>query len=356
MMNKLTAISLFSGAGGDTIGLEAAGFEVIAYSEIWDKARLTHDKNFPDSKWLGEDVSGDITKITDDEFRKYAGKVDLIFAGFPCQGFSHAGKKDSNDPRNKLFWEFVRATEIIQPRWIIGENVAGLLKRKTDDGQEMISNVIAKAFEDIGYKLAEPEILNAEDFGVPQKRRRVFFVGNKEGIEFSFPQPTHKKDEFVGIKSVLESSVENVVEIDPASVAHFKHENIFNITQESPLCMEKPHPFLKLRASEDRISFGKRISPNHIELSDLEAPTKTIHCGYAFQPRLFVPIKYKEKFYAREFTISELAQIQSFPKEYQFVGSKADIIKQIGNAVPPMLSKVIAEKIIDLDPVLKKRK
>jgi len=113
--------------------------------------------------------------------------------------------------------------------------------------------------------------------------------------------------------------------------------------------LENPHPFLKLRSSEDRISFGKRISPNHIELSDLNNPTKTIHCGYAFQPRLFVPIKYKNKFYAREFTISELAQIQSFPKDYKFSGTKADIVKQIGNAVPPMLSKVIADEIIKTD-------
>ena len=196
--------------------------------------------------------------------------------------------------------------------------------------------------------MAQPKVLNAEDFGVPQKRRRVFFVGNNQNIDFSFPAPTHNKETFTGIKTVLEKNITNAIEINPESIPHFNHDNVFNITGETEICLSNPHPFLKLRASEDRVSFGKRISPNHIELSDLDAPTKTIHCGYAFQPRLFVPIKYKEKFYAREFTVSELAQIQDFPKDYKFHGNKADIIKQIGNAVPPKLSNVIATKILTL--------
>jgi DNA (cytosine-5)-methyltransferase 1 len=356
LKKKLTAMSLFSGAGGDTVGLEDAGFKVIAYSEIWNKARETHDLNFPDSEWLGSKVGGDITQISDEEFKKYQGKIDLIFAGFPCQGFSHAGKKDSDDPRNKLFWEFVRATEIIKPKWIIGENVAGLLNRKTDDGQGMIGDIICEAFEGIGYTMAEAQVLNAEDFGVPQKRRRVFFVGSRDGIKFDFPEPTHLKDNFVGIKNVLEQNLEKAIEIDPDKIPHFNHDNVLDIDSKIDLCLKTPHPFLKLRASEDRISFGKRITPNHIELSDLEAPTKTIHCGYAFQPRLFVPIRYKDKYYSREFTTSELAQIQSFPKNYKFSGHKNDIIKQIGNAVPPVLSKVIAQEIIKIDPSLIKRK
>jgi len=348
MKKQLTAISLFSGAGGDTVGLEQAGFKVIAYAENWLKAKETHDKNFPNSEWLGSDVKGDITKISDEEFAKYKGKVDLIFAGFPCQGFSHAGKKDINDPRNKLFWEFVRATKIIQPKWIIGENVAGLLKRKTDDKQGFIGDIILNAFEEIGYKMATPQVLSAEEYGLPQKRKRVFFVGNNQNKEFEFPKPTHNKKNFVGIKTILENKIENAIEFNPDEVADFNEENILHISEDIDISVENAHPFLKLRASENRISFGKRISPNHIELSDLETPTKTIHCGYSFQPRLFVPIKYKNKYYTREFTLNELAGIQGFPKDYKFVGSKNDIIKQIGNAVPPVFAKVIAQKILEL--------
>ena len=344
---KLKAISLFAGAGGDTLGLENAGFDVVAYSEIWNKARETHNLNFRNSKFLGMDGDGDITKIKDEEFLKYQGKIDLIFAGFPCQGFSQAGKKDINDPRNRLFWEFVRATKIIKPKWIIGENVAGLLNRKTDDNNGLIADVIVKAFEDIGYKMAKPKVLNSEEFGVPQKRRRVFFVGNNQNLEFEFPKPTHNKNNFIGIETILDKNIENAIEINPNIIPNFNYNNILNIENKTNILLKSPHPFLKLRASEDRISFGKRISPNHIELSDLKNPTKTIHCGYAFQPRLFVPIKYKNKFYAREFSISELAQIQSFPKDYKFVGNKGDVIKQIGNAVPPKLAFVLAKKVID---------
>ena len=345
MKKEFTAISLFSGAGGDTLGLERAGFRVIAYSEIWNRARETHELNFPHSKLLGEDVNSDITKITYNEFKKYRGKIDLIFAGFPCQGFSHAGKKDPNDERNKLFWEFVRATDIIKPKWIIGENVAGLLNRKTDDKESFIRDIILNAFEDIGYNMAEPKVLSAEEFGVPQKRKRVFFVGNNSNIDFKFPLPTYNRTNFIGIATILEQSLSNLIEINPDKIPYFDEENILIIDNDLEMDFNA-HPFLKLRASEDRISFSKRVSPNHIELSDLSKPTKTIHCGYSFQPRLFVPIKYKDKYYAREFTLRELAQIQDFPFDYKFSGNKNDIIKQIGNAVPPKLSEVIAREII----------
>ena len=177
----MKAISLFAGCGGDTLGLENAGIEVIGFVEFWNRAIETHKLNFPNSEFIGRSVNGDITKITDEEFLKFRGKIDILFAGFPCQGFSHAGKKDPNDKRNKLFWEFVRATKLIQPKWIIGENVAGLMHRKTDDGQSKISEVIVNAFEEIGYKMAEPKVLKAEEYGVPQKRMRLVLLASLLG-------------------------------------------------------------------------------------------------------------------------------------------------------------------------------
>ena len=346
-MKQLKAISLFSGCGGDTIGLEEAGFKVVAHSEIWSKAKKTHNLNIPNSELLGDILTnGDITKIRKTHLEPYIDKIDLLFAGFPCQGFSNAGKKDINDPRNKLFWEFIRVAAILKPQWIIGENVAGLLNRKTDDKQNMVSNIINSAFKDIGYKMAKPTILKAEDYGIPQKRRRVFFVGNLNNIDFKFPNPTHIKSNFKPIKDILDNSIDGIIEINEKIIDNFNKTKAFKVSDNLELNSIKPHPFLKLRLSEDKISFGKRVSPNHIELCDINAPTKTIHCGYSFQPRLFVPILYKNKLYAREFTLNELAKIQDFPSNYKFYGNKNDIIKQIGNAVPPILSKVIAEKII----------
>ena len=348
----MKAISLFAGCGGDTLGLENAGIEVVGFVEFWNKAIETHKLNFPNSKFIGEEFKGDITKIPDEEFLKYEGKIDILFAGFPCQGFSHAGKKNPNDSRNKLFWEFVRATKLIKPKWIIGENVAGLLHRKTDDGESDVADIIFKAFEDIGYKMAIPKVLKAEEYGVPQKRRRVFFVGSKENIEFKFPKPLHSKHNLPTIRNLIELTNINSAEYNPKDIHELKEEDIlYYDSDEEP--KGKPHPYLLVKLKEGKISFGKRISPHHIELANLDSPTKTIHCGYSFQPRLYVGIKNNLGFFVREFTYKELAQIQGFPKDYKFSGNRENIIKQIGNAVPPKLVEVIAKEIIIRDESLK---
>ena len=116
-MKKYKALSLFSGAGGDTLGLEKAGFEVTHFVEFDNDAIKTHKKNFKKSKHLlSSKGSKSIVDIEDYIFESLKGKIDIIFAGFPCQGFSHAGKKIEGDERNKLFYEFVRAVRIIKPR------------------------------------------------------------------------------------------------------------------------------------------------------------------------------------------------------------------------------------------------
>ena len=177
----MKAISLFSGMGGDSLGMKKAGFEVIAHSEINPVFQQTHKVNFPDCQLIG---TGDLSKTTDDELASFAGDplgpVDLIFAGFPCQGFSNAGQKKVNDPRNTLFKEFLRATKIIQPNYIIGENVKGLLSRKNFEGRNYI-DLIKESFEEEGYKIFY-ETLLASDYGLPQKRERLFIVGIKESI------------------------------------------------------------------------------------------------------------------------------------------------------------------------------
>jgi len=349
----MKALSLFAGCGGDTLGLENAGLNVIGFIEFWNKAIETHLLNFPNSKFIGEEFKGDITKIPDEEFLKYEGQIDILFAGFPCQGFSHAGKKDPNDMRNKLFWEFVRAAKLIKPKWIIGENVAGLLHRKTDDGESDVSEIIVNAFKEIGYNMAEPKVLKAEEYGVPQKRRRVFFVGSREGLNFEFPKPLHTQHNLPSIRNLIELTNLNSVEYNPQDVHELKDEDIlYYDSDEEPT--GKPHPYLLLKLKEGKISFGRRISPHHIELANLDAPTKTIHCGYSFQPRLYVGLKNNKGFFVREFTNKELAQIQGFPKEYKFAGNRLDIVKQIGNAVPPKLVEEIAREIIKRDDSLKK--
>jgi len=321
-----TAISLFSGAGGDTLGMEKAGIKVIAFSENNSKCVATHKAMFPDSKWLGESVKGDLSKIPDSEFEPYANKTFMVFAGFPCQGFSNAGKKAVSDPRNRMFYQFLRVVGIVRPEWIMGENVAGLLTKKTDDGESKVIDVIQACFSEIGY----PVVFNVYDMstvGVPQSRKRLAIVGNRLSIQFQMPVFNLPK---VGLRHILEPSLEGAIET---------HLNLpEDCIVEIPDSMEPtgtPHPFMVLKYEQNLISFRKRDSPIHSEVIDTSKPCKTLICAYTFQPRLYVGLKKPNgKMYIRCLLVREAGQIQGFPADHAFVGSHDDAIKQIGNAVP----------------------
>jgi len=204
-MSPLTALSLFSGCGGDTLGMTNAGIDVIAYSELKKTFQETHELNFENSKLIG----GDITKINDEEFEKLSGKIDIIFGGFPCQSFSNAGKKNPDDSRGQLYLQFIRAARIIKPKYIIGENVKGLLTRKTSNGENFI-DIIVKGFNDIGYT-CHYKVLKAHEHGVPQKRERLFIVGSLDpDFRFEFPEPC--EDE-VNLKDILTFDMEGALRV-----------------------------------------------------------------------------------------------------------------------------------------------
>jgi DNA (cytosine-5)-methyltransferase 1 len=338
----MKAISLFAGAGGDSLGLQYAGLSVIAFSENNKDAVKTHLRMFPDSKWLGESVKGDITKIPDSEFEPYANQIKVVFAGFPCQGFSNAGKKDVNDPRNKMFYEFLRVVRVVQPEWIVGENVAGLLTKKTDDGESSVIEVIQKEFQAIGYQIVY-KVYDVSSVGVPQSRKRLIIVGNRMNIPFVMPAFDYPKQ---GIVSILEKSLEDAIEctLNPPN-----HCVVELDTQMTPF--GTPHPYLVRKLNENNISFGKRDSPHHAEVLDTRKPCKTIICAYTFQPRLYVCLRDPtKKMFIRCLTTRELAQIQGFSDTHEFSGNKQSIIKQIGNAVPAKLIQMITQSLLSAAP------
>ena len=154
---------------------------------------------------------GNVVNTTDDEFSKYKGKINLIFAGFPCQGFSNAGKKKINDPRNTLFREFLRAVKLIEPEYIIGENVKGLLSRKTSDNRNYI-DVITEEFEKIGYNI-KSSLMKAHEYGVPQKRERLIIIGVKKslGKEPKFPEKLNRN---VNLKNIIKFNMYGAHKID----------------------------------------------------------------------------------------------------------------------------------------------
>ena len=353
----MKAISLFSGMGGDSLGLKQAGFNVIAYSEFNKAAIKTHDANFPGATLIGKSVGGDITKVSDEEFEKYKGDVDLIFAGFPCQGFSNAGKKKENDPRNTLFKEFLRATRIIQPTYIMGENVKGLTSRKTSDGENYI-DVITEEFKKLDYDI-EYRVLDCSKFGVPQKRERLFILGRKSSTctGINWPKADKKKTD---LTSIVSFSMEGTVSVDSELVEQLdvnEQSIIRNLDDFSE--GSSPHPYLlsKLNADDDKLSyagkdydmlfsFGKRVSPIHCEVVNVLNPSKTIICSYDHQPRFFVLQENGKGYFLRSFTVDELKQIQSFPKSFKVLGSTKEQIVQIGNAVPPSMVRQLAQALI----------
>ena len=354
----MKAISLFSGGGGDTSGMQEAGVDVVAYSEILDIAQQTHELNFKNTVLMGKEVKGDITKTKNEELRNKYENVDLIFAGFPCQGFSKAGKKQQDDPRNTLFKEFVRVVNEIQPRYIIGENVKGLLTRKTSSNEKYI-DVIQQSFETIGYKTIF-KICNLTDYGVPQKRERLIILGTRHDIQpVSFPSSSLSSSSDLSLVNIVSFDMTGAIQItkDMYDMENKIPEECIITDLENTETTNHPHPYLVMKANTKNatynnihytslLSFGKRDSPIHCEIINIQRPSKTIICTYDHQPRLFVPLKNKNGYFLRCLLPYELKQIQGFQKDYNFKGNIKQQILQIGNAIPPPIVCHITKHIL----------
>ncbi len=362
------AVSLFSGMGGDTLGMTQAGCKVIAYNELKPTFCKTHHENFPDCELICDTIENkkksvtinDISKVSDASFVKYKGKTDVLFAGFPCQGFSNAGKKAVDDPRNTLFLEFLRAAKLLEPSLIIGENVKGLLSRKTSTN-ELYIDVIVAEFEKIGYNVIY-QVFKTEKFNVPQSRERLIIIGVKKDNPYGwtpkFPTEMSCKP---NLKSIVKYSMEGAAKVDPNWFEEIPEECIISDLSDTKTYPDNngAHPYLMSMINADEasrfyadkqheylFSFGKRNSPIHCEIVDIRQPSKTIICTYDHQPRLYVPIQNASGCYLRMFTPDELKQIQGFPSDYKLCGNMKEQIVQIGNAVPPPLIKAVVEKII----------
>tara|TARA_B100000676_G_C18035013_1_gene821219 strand:+ start:163 stop:1227 length:1065 start_codon:yes stop_codon:yes gene_type:complete len=350
--SEMKAISLFSGMGGDTLGIEQAGVNVVGFNEINKRFIETHNSNFSNCKFIGESTT-DIMKIPDDEIKKI-GNINLIFAGFPCQGFSNAGKKMPSDPRNTLFREFARFTKLLKPDYIIGENVKGLLSRKTDKDENFI-DVITNEFKNLGYDI-KYQVFKTHEYGVPQKRERLIIIGARSELNkpLNFPEPFETD---VSLKNIVKFSMEGTIPFDFSGLEIPEECIIKDLDNEEP--HSNPHPYLKSKVEanlekrtykdkvyDSLISFGKRDSPIHCEIIDIRNPSKTIICSYDHQPRLYVPIQNKNGKFIRCLLPDELKQIQGFPANFEVLGNLKEKIVQIGNAVPPPLVKQVVEKLI----------
>jgi len=178
--------------GGDSLGIQEAGFEIIAFNELDEAAVKSHLNNFPHSILIQDPTQkkkdrNNIQIIPDETFLPYKDKIDLVFAGHPCQGFSNGGKKLPDDPRNTLFREFARVCRLVKPKYIIGENVDGLLNRKTATGEKYME-VIVKEFKDIGYNVVY-QVCHTVQYGIPQRRKRLVYVGLRHDLKQTYTFP-----------------------------------------------------------------------------------------------------------------------------------------------------------------------
>lgn len=339
---KFTGLSLFSGCGGFSLGFRSAGCEIKGFVEIDDGLASIYEKNFPTTERLGSDI----TQISSDTFREFksrVGNVDVIIGGPPCQGFSLSGKRKVDDPRNYLFQDYMRVIDIFQPKIAVIENVRLLTSMKSKTGG-LVKDQIADELERHGYDARLFEV-NACNFGVPQHRERVFFMAVRKDLRKSptFPIPEFLKSAsrsdgtrpvrtFADACSDLEylESGQTSDDCFHNAVKHPDHviEWLWDVPQGAS-AHDNEDP--KLRPPSGYNTTYKR------QIWDEPASTVQTTFGMISGCRNVHPIA------TRSLTIREAARLQSFPDSYKFCGSLGTIRTGIGNAVPPLLARRVAQ-------------
>ncbi len=336
----MKAISLFSGAGGMDVGFKNAGFTIVAANEMDKQACNTFHENHPETELFEgsiDDYGSKLCKFTD---------IDIVFGGPPCQGFSVAGKMDLNDPRSKLIFNFCSIVETIEPKAFVMENVKALgsLRKFENVRSELVSRL-----QKAGYSVTI-HILNAKDFGVPQSRERVFFIGVKNGF-----QPILASS-FNRYKKAAPTLREVLAPLGMPGTKRNKHICKAKITLAvKPVLRKSPYAGMLFNgqgrplnpdgwATTLPASMGGNRTPiidnNHLYYggdSWVEQYHQHLIKGEKPQGMHNVPT------YLRRLTISEAAIIQTFPHTYKFIGSTSKIYSQIGNAVPCDLANVVAK-------------
>lgn len=344
MSNKTyNVIDLFCGCGGFSLGFELAGFNVILGIDVWKDALSTFQHNHRASKILQADLS---VLEPSETLPLIDGKaVDVIIGGPPCQGFSLAGKRIVDDIRNKLYKNFVNFVAYYKPKAFVMENVPNILSI----GGGVVRDSIIKDFSDLGYTI-EFSILTASDYGVPQNRKRAIFVGFLSGHHFTFPTPypTEKVTAWEAISDLPEESVEdgNDYPCEPKSpyqaLMRANSTGLFN--HQTTAHNDKTIDIISL------VPDGGNYKDLPAELRD----TRKVHIAWtrlnSKKPSFTIDTGHRHHFhysYNRIPTARESARIQSFPDAFYFTCSRTSQLKQIGNAVPPLLGQAIAKSLLE---------
>lgn len=391
--NKMSysVLDIFAGAGGFSLGFQLAGAEIVGAIESDKWACETFQFNHPKAAI----AQGDITTIPDEKIIDYFGKFqpDIILGGPPCQGFSICNKNngDPKDPRNSLFQEFLRVGRLLKPKVMIMENVPNLIKAKTKD-KKLVIEIIASELNRLGYNVHH-QIMEARDYGIPQIRKRLFIIA-AENIKHPFPAKTHQSNDNLDLFSFnldrcpnLWDAISDLPEIEAREGAEEMDytkppqneyqqmlrngsQKVFNhkAMNHSKRLVER---FASMRWGHSTSDVPVHLRPlkrNSHQLSDkiYDQNNRRMHPN---RPCHTIPASFYANFVHpyknRNFTAREGARIQSFPDWYVFKGKPTVVshklleregrlqekhlcqYNQIGNAVPPLMAKAIAENILN---------
>lgn len=335
----MRSVSLFSGAGGMDVGFKRAGFDIIAASELDAHACATFRANHPETSLYEGDITDTLERLA------AIRNVDIVFGGPPCQGFSVAGKMDPNDPRSKLIFSFADVIDVLKPRVFVMENVKalGALSKFSDIRRELMTR-----FSKSGYTVTM-HILNAKDFGVPQSRERVFFIGVKSSIKPASPQKFRK---YISKPPSLREAIGH---LGPAGCSTNSRVCNAKVTLASkPILRKSPYAGMMFNGQGRPLNPDGWASTLPASMGGNRTPIVDEKHLYGNSPS-WVEHYHRHLMsggmpygmddvpdFLRRLTVDEAILLQGFPADYKFCGPQSRVFAQIGNAVPCKLAQVVA--------------
>ena len=371
---KKILIDLFCGAGGLSLGFEMANFRVNLAIEIEEKYYRAYKRNHPETLSLNKDITELKCKEISDKFLQNK-EIEGIIGGPPCIGFSTVGNRRPDDPRNMLIFYFIQWVKYFKPKFFVMENVPGILSM----GKGKVVEKVVDLYKEIGYA-CKMETLLAADYGVPQLRQRVFFIGTQDNSIPSFKiQKTNRnnnqtkselKKNTLHPYLTVQDAISDVLNIEPFTkkrkddmIKKYSHQPKTryqkylrkNSTELYDHFAPNHSKLVRNRISHIKPGFNHSSLPKEYQLKGgypniygrlkLNTPADTItgNCGCVIAPGRFIhPTQ------DRAISVREAARLQSFPDNYRFCGNMRDKYKQIGNAVPPLLAYAVAKSIKEM--------
>lgn len=364
-MNPPTCVDLFCGAGGFSLGFRQAGFDIAGALDANDDALKTYDANFEVTP-----VSEDISQIEPEEFLSKANikpaDIDVVVGGPPCKGFSTAGMRNPDDPRNKLINDYIEFVTTIDPEVVVTENVTGILS--LSDGE--YAQKLVDGLREVGYDIGEPHQISAAAYGVPQLRTRVLFMGSKQG-PISPPEPTHIHPEatYDGLQPVsgrpavtVEEALSDLETIDigdeqtayreePAT----EYQEIMRAGSSELSNHETSNHSSRVQKRFSAMEPGSSIDDLPEDLQTSKHSQQRLHPSHPSPTVTTLPDDLVHYSSPRIPTVRELARLQSFPDSFEFKGPRTTgghrrrtacpQYSQVGNAVPPLMAEKIAEEV-----------